>query len=40
MKVVAAALIACGILYIIDSEYNEGRYTSVLQRVVTSVVVG
>jgi hypothetical protein len=40
MKAVAAALIAFGILYILDSEYNEGRYTSVLQRAVASVVIG
>ena len=40
MKAVAAALIALGILYILDSEYNEGRYTAVLQRAVTSVVIG
>jgi hypothetical protein len=40
MKAVAAALIALGILYILDAEYNEGRYTTVLQRAVTSVVIG
>ena len=38
MKVFAAALIAVGILYLVDSEYNEGRYTAVLERAITSVL--
>jgi hypothetical protein len=40
MKAFAAALIAAGILYLVDSEYNEGRYAAVIQRAVTSVIRG
>jgi hypothetical protein len=38
MKAFVAALIAVGILFVIDSEYNEGRYAAVVQRAITSVI--
>jgi hypothetical protein len=40
MKVLAAALIASAILYVADSEYNQGRYAAVIQRAVSSVIPG
>lgn len=40
MKAFAAALIAAGLLYVIDSEYNKGRYAAVVLRAVTTVVRG
>jgi hypothetical protein len=40
MKAFAAVLIALGILYVLDSEYNDGRYAMVIQRAVTSVLPG
>jgi hypothetical protein len=38
MKAFVAALIAAGILYFVDSEYNDGRYTALLQRAITTVI--
>jgi len=38
MKALTAALIALAILYVVDSEYNDGRYTQVLQQAVTSLL--
>jgi hypothetical protein len=32
MKAFVAALIAVGILYVVDKDYNDGRYTDVIQR--------
>jgi hypothetical protein len=40
MKAFAAALIAVGILYVLDSECNDGRYAIVIQRAVTSLLHG
>ena len=40
MKAFVAALIACGVLFVIDSEYNEGRYAAIIERAVTSVIPG
>jgi hypothetical protein len=40
MKAFAAALIAVGILYVLDSEYNDGRYAMVIRRAVTHVLRG
>jgi hypothetical protein len=40
MKAFNAALIAIGILYVVDSEFNGGRYVAVLQQAVTSVLPG
>ncbi len=37
MKALVAALIAAGVLYVVDKGYNDGRYTHVIQRAVTSV---
>ena len=38
MKALAAALIAAAILYVVDSKYNDGRYTQVIQLAITSVI--
>jgi hypothetical protein len=38
MKAFAAALIAAGILYVVDSEFNEGRYAAVIERAIASVL--
>jgi hypothetical protein len=40
MKTFGAALIAAAILYAVDSHYNDGRYTQVLQQAVTSLLPG
>jgi hypothetical protein len=37
MKALLAALIAVGVLYFVDKDYNDGRYTTVIQRAMTSV---
>ena len=38
MKAIAAALIAAVILYAVDTQYNDGRYTQVLAQAMTSVI--
>ncbi len=38
MKAVAAALITAAILYAIDSEYNDARYTQVVANAVGSII--
>ncbi|HWZ37926.1 MAG TPA: hypothetical protein VNY08_06460 [Bradyrhizobium sp.] len=38
MKAIAAALIAAAVLYVVDSQYNDGRYTQVLEQAATSVI--
>ena len=38
MKVFTAVLIAVAILYVVDSEYNDGRYTRVIKQAATSLV--
>jgi rhamnogalacturonyl hydrolase YesR len=38
MKVIVAALIAIGILYAVDREYNDGRYSSVIQQAIAAMV--
>jgi len=38
MKALIAALIAGTILYFVDSEYNDGRYTQVVKQAATSLV--
>jgi hypothetical protein len=38
MKGFIAALIAGAILYAIDSEYNDGRYSSVMKQAAISLV--
>ena len=40
MKAFVAALIAAGILYLVDSEYNDGRYTAIIKQAITSVIHG
>jgi hypothetical protein len=37
MKAFVAALIAAGILFAVDKDYNDGRYTEVIQRAISSV---
>lgn len=38
MKALTAALIAGAILYGLDSRYNDGRYTQVVQQAMTSML--
>ena len=38
MKAFAAALIAAGILYAVDTGYNDGRYSQVLAKTINSVM--
>jgi hypothetical protein len=38
MKAFTAALIAIGVLYVVDYQYNDGRYTTVIQEAITAVV--
>jgi hypothetical protein len=40
MKTFIAALIAIGVLYVVDIEFNNGRYATVVQKVITSVLPG
>lgn len=40
MKFIAATLVAVGILYAVDSHYNDGRYSQVIQQTVTSLLPG
>jgi hypothetical protein len=35
MKTFIAALIAVGVLYVVDIEFNDGRYATVVQRAIT-----
>jgi hypothetical protein len=38
MKAFAAALIACAILCVVDFEYNDGRFTGIIEQAVISLV--
>ncbi len=38
MKAFVAALVSVGILYGVDYEYNDGRYSSVIRQAVTSLL--
>jgi SRSO17 transposase len=40
MKAFAAALTAVGILYVVDYHYNDGRYATVIERAVRTVLPG
>jgi hypothetical protein len=40
MKAISAALIAAGMLYVIDLEYNNGRYATVVKHAITGLVRG
>jgi hypothetical protein len=37
MKAFAAALIAAAILYVLDSQYNDGRYAQVMGQAINSM---
>jgi hypothetical protein len=38
MKALVVALVAVGILYAIDREYNDSRYSSVIQQAIAAMV--
>lgn len=38
MKAFVAALIAVGILYVVDLDFNDGQYAEIIQRTITSVL--
>jgi hypothetical protein len=38
MKALTAALIAVAILYVVDSQYNDGRFTQAIEQAMTSLV--
>jgi hypothetical protein len=38
VKAFFAALVALAILYVFDSQYNDGRYARVLEQAVTSLL--
>ncbi len=38
MKAFVAALVAVGILYTLDHEYNDGRYSSVIQQAIAAMI--
>jgi hypothetical protein len=40
VKAFVAALVAAAVLYVVDSQYNDGRYTQVLQHAELSLKVG
>jgi len=40
MKAISAALIAAAILYVVDLEYNDGRYATVVKSAITGLVRG
>ena len=40
MKAIGAALIAAGILYVVDLEYNDGRYASIVKSAIVAVIRG
>ena len=40
MKALGAALIAAAILYVVDSQCNDGRYTQILEQAVTHLLPG
>ena len=40
MKAFVAVSIAVGILYLVDSEYNGGRYAAVIKQAITTVIHG
>ena len=40
MKAIIAALIAAGILYVVDLEYNDGRYATVVKSAIAGLVHG
>lgn len=40
MKTIIAALIAVGVLYALDVEFNDARYATVVQRAINSILPG
>jgi hypothetical protein len=38
MKAIIATLIAIGILYVVDSKFNDSRYTGVIQHAAISIL--
>jgi|HubBroStandDraft_5_1064220.scaffolds.fasta_scaffold5078942_1 hypothetical protein len=38
MKAFSAALVAVCVLYVIDKQYNDGRYTATIEQAVNSLV--
>jgi hypothetical protein len=38
MKAFTAAMIAIAILYVVDSEYNDSRYTGAIKQAVSNLV--
>jgi hypothetical protein len=38
MKTITAALFAATVVYVVDSQYNDGRYTQVVEQVVIGVI--
>jgi hypothetical protein len=40
MKAFIAALIAAAILYVVDAQYNDGRYAEVVELAATSLIGG
>jgi hypothetical protein len=38
MKAFTAALIATAILYVVDFQYNDGRFAGIIEQAVTSLV--
>ncbi len=38
MKALVAALVAIGIVYAIDYQYNDGRYFSVIQQAIAAII--
>ena len=38
MKALIATLIAVGVLYAVNSEYNDGRYSAVIQQAITTAL--
>jgi hypothetical protein len=38
MKAIAAAFIAAVVLYAVDYQYNDGRYTQIVEQAVTGVI--
>ena len=40
MKAFVAALIAAGILYAVDTEFNNGRYATIIERAIVGVLRG
>ncbi len=40
MKVFLAALVAVAVLYVVDADYNDGRYTQIIRQAATNLLPG